>query len=306
METLSLTELERTVLESSYGDRYRRDFLLESVPADARLERLFAAETGLRLQELQQWSQGTAAVVVHCLAMWSDLNNGLTFLRNLQFRHTQRPVTACFGHLDDTFWNRLWAAYNDQEQIALLCEVGSDAETEALLLLKAVKIGLEGQRIDGEIFWADQLFQLTIDRLKSLLRGQEAFLVTKAVQQWADLWNFRVWQLRQRFSCDLPWLSTCGFLATERLAMSKTERKLFSETPWQKLHSPDEENTARALEEALLLLQSRMNRLDPLGPGVIVAYQARQLWELNRLNSILARIQLQQLDEKTSEGGVRP
>lgn len=298
----STGKLELFLIDSTYGESYRKGLLQQGLSVNRRIEMALAHTATRRLKEAKSFAEGEPADFFEILLSRADIYNCRLVLRACRTEGVgggAEPFWHGYGTLPDHFFQDLWNSRNVDEVIDKSLFFGHPFAVN--LAHSCRELRNSGQLVFAERRLLGEILQHCFGILKAH-KGKNASLVREYLGRMIDIWNVNIFSRRERRAGDAkepdkPFLEGGAYLAEQRLTESRNIRELLLETPWQRATGRvSEEGPQIPLQSVMStdfsVWQMKLYRHDPLGIEVAISYVARQITEWQNMNILAAGLEL--------------
>jgi V/A-type H+-transporting ATPase subunit C len=297
-----IDELELFLMDSTYGESYRKGLLRQNLSLNRRIEMALAHTATRRLKEAKSFAEGEPGDFFEILLSRADIYNCRYILRACRtetFGSAEEPFWHGYGTLPGTFFEDLWASRDVDEIIEKALFYGHPFAVHLAHACRELKNS--GQLVFAERRLLGEILQHCFGILKAH-RGKNADIVREYLGRMVDIWNVNIFSRRKRdegegIEFDKPFLEGGTWLSVQRLSEARNLRELLFETPWQGAvgHVSGERVQVplqSVMSTSFAIWQMKLYRHDPLGIEVAISYVARQLTEWQNMNILAAGLEL--------------
>lgn len=298
----SVGKLELFLIDSNYGESYRKGLLQQNLSLNRRIEMALAHTATRRLKEAKSFAEGEPADFFEILLSRSDIYNCRLILRACRTDSVgsgNEPFWHGYGALPETFFQDLWKSGGVEKLIERALLFGHPLAVQLAHSCRELKNS--GNLLFAERRLLGEILQYCFGILKAH-KGKNADLMREYLGRMIDIWNVNIFSRRENkaedtLKLDEPFLEGGAYLSRRRLQESRNLRELLIETPWQKaITRLSDEGPAIPLQSVMssdfTLWQLKLYRHDPLGIEVAISYVARQITEWQDLNVLVAGLEL--------------
>jgi len=298
----SVENLELFLIDSTYGESYRKGLLQQNLSLNRRLEMVLAHTATRRLKEAKSFAEGEPADFFEILLSRADIYNCRYVLRATWTNTTgsgEGPFWHGYGTLPEVFFQDLWNSRDVDEVTEKALLFGHPFAVHLAHACRELKNS--GQLIFAERRLLREILEHCFGILKAH-RGKNANRVKEYLGRMIDIWNVNIFSRRKRDGgegdeLEKPFLEGGAYLSVERLSESRNIRELLHETPWQRAIGRVFEGGTpvplqRVMSADFALWQMKLYRQDPLGIEVAISYVAHQLTEWQNMNILATGLEL--------------
>lgn len=298
----NVADLELYLIDSTYGESYRKGLLRQNLSLNRRMEMALAHTATRRLKEAKSFAEGEPADFFEILLARADIYNCRYILRASRTKTVgsgEEPFWHGYGTLPEAFFQDLWASRDVDEVIEKALFFGHPFAVNLAHACRELKNS-------GQLVFAERrLLGEVLDHCFGILKahkGKNADLVKEYLGRMIDIWNVNIFSRRKRTGGEdgepeKPFLEGGAYLSVKRLSESRNIRELLLETPWQRAigrvsDAGPQVPLQSVMSKDFALWQMKLYRQDPLGIEVAISYIAHQLTEWQNLNILAAGLEL--------------
>ncbi len=298
----SVAALELFLIDSTYGESYRKGLLRQNLSLNRRMEMALAHTATRRLKEAKSFAEGEPADFFEILLSRADIYNCRYILRASRAKTMgggEEPFWHGYGTLPERFFRGLWDSADVDEVIEKALFFGHPFAVHLAHACRELKNS--GQLVFAERRLLGEILEHCFGILKAH-KGKNAGLVKEFLGRMIDIWNVNIFSRRKRKGgegdeLDTPFLEGGACLSVERLSESRNIRELLLETPWQRavgrvFDGGPQVPLQSVMSKDFALWQMKLYRRDPLGIEVAISYIAHQLTEWQNMNILAAGLEL--------------